>query len=99
MRVRSCYDTGLKYVGGLGPNSFDIEMPVMVDGGDSTLIQFDIFIGGVVFDSGGLTKKINVPNDLDESGTYFVHFYKTGSGSICHRTKIYQDGVRIAYFQ
>ena len=100
MRVRSGDETGFRYASGLGPDSYDIEMPVVVDGGDSTLLHFEIFISGVVFDNGGLAKAISIPTDLGGSGSYLLHFYKTGgSGSVCHRIKIVQDSTRIAYFQ
>jgi len=100
MRVRSGDKTGLRYASGLGPDSYNIEMPVVVDGGDSTLLQFEIFISGVVFDNGGLANGISIPTDLDGSGSYLLHFYKTGSsGSVCHRIKIVQGAIKIAYFQ
>jgi hypothetical protein len=100
MRVRSGDETGLKYARGLGSDSYDIQMPVIVDGGDSTQLQYEIFIGGVVFDNGSCAKAISIPADLDGIGSYLLHFYKTGgSGSVCHRIKIVQGPIKIAYFQ
>lgn len=100
VRIRYGDDTSYRYVGSFGAASYVIETPVIVDGVGSARLEFEIFIGGVTFDDGSLGKLIEIPSDLNAFGEYLLHFYKIGdSGSICHRLKIFQGGVRIAYYQ
>lgn len=101
MRVRDAGETAMSVVGELGSNTFDVMMPVLVDGlhPDASL-EYEIFISGVTFDDGALKKTLRIPADFTADGANFLHFYKSGtSGSSCHRLRVWQGATRIAYRQ
>lgn len=76
-------------------------MPLIVDGiYEDTHIQVDIFIGGLTFEDGSLSKIIHVQTDLNQVGATLLQFYKVGlGGSNCHRLRVIQGSGQIAYFQ
>jgi len=101
MRVRAAGETA-NYVGSdLGNNTWDVIMPIVVDGNhQGTALKFNIFIGGVVFDDGLLTKTLSLGSYPESGWSELVHFYKTGtSGADCHRISIWQGSLRICYYQ
>ncbi|NQU38769.1 MAG: hypothetical protein HQ523_02335 [Lentisphaerae bacterium] len=59
-------------------------------------VRIHIFKGGVTFDDGTLNRVI-VAGDLDELGVATFRLIQSGtsSGSVCHTTKVYQDGMYI----
>ena len=59
-------------------------------------IYLNIFVGGVLFDDGTLTRVITAA-DFDELGRYTYRIIQAASShtSVCHRTKIYQNGQYI----
>jgi len=101
MRVRDGIETANSVVGDLGSNTWDVKMPIVVDGmPPETMIEYSIFIGGVTFDDGSLKQALVFPADFNVEGEHDLHFYKVGqSGSNCHRKKIYQGAVQIANAQ
>ena len=101
MRVRAAGETANYFGADLGNNTWDVVMPIVVDGNyQGTSLTLDIFIGGVVFDDGSLTRTLVPESHPEFHWSELLHFYKTGtSGSNCHRTSIWQGGTRIAYFQ
>jgi PA14 domain len=99
MRVRSADSTAVFRRGSLGNDTWDIGMPVIVDNPCSGIVlKFDIFIGGVTFDDGTISKVILVPDDLTPEGECQLGFIKVGSdGSNCHRLGIWQGLNRLSY--
>jgi hypothetical protein len=88
-------------VGPLGPNQWDLKMPVVVDGNyPETSILYEISIGGVVFDDGALTRTLQPGASPTYHWSDLLHFYKAGSlGSNCFRASIRQGNLRIAHYQ
>jgi len=101
MRIRDASQTAVFYGAALDPNSWELKMPVIVDGlCPETTIRYEIFIGGVTFDDGSLIKIISLPTDGDPEGATILTFYKeSDTGSICHRKQVFQGEKRIGYFQ
>lgn len=99
MRVRDAEETAVYFAGTLEGGGYITEMPVIVDGMTSDVtLRYDIFIGGVTFEDGSLSKDYNL-GDFDELGIAKVRMLKSGNyGSICHRGSVWQDGKRIAWF-
>ncbi len=100
MRLRTTGQTGVFSVGQVDATTQNIQMPVLVDGLYSgTKIDFEIFIGGVTFDDGTISKSLRIPDDVSSDGQALLHFYKTGdSGSVCHRINVFQTSQKIASF-
>jgi len=100
MRIRYADETSIKYGVFLGNDTYRIEMPVIVDSGAPARMEFEIFISGVIFENGTLKETLEFPSDFDADGKRSVLFLKAGDyGSICHRLKVFQGGVKIAHFQ
>jgi hypothetical protein len=80
---------------------FKTMMPVVVNGmHEGVSIRFDIFIGGVCFEDGSISKTLHVPDDFNERGEAIVNFIKIGSkGANCYRSGVWHQGVRVAYFE
>jgi len=97
MRMRTSSETVVLAKTNLGDNTWDVVMPVIVDGlYDGVTISYDIFIGGVTFDDGLLSKTLAVPGDFSQQGECLLHFLKTGlSGSNCYNASIWQGLTRI----
>ena len=78
-----------------------VAMPVVIDGiWPDTEVRIEIFIGGVTFSDGTLTRAILLPQDCDAFGTVMIEFLKAGNiGSSCHRVSVWQNGKRIAWKQ
>lgn len=76
-----------------------IEMPIVLDGLHAdAFVHYDIFIGGVLFEDGTISKDWQIPSDFDETGIGKVRFIKSGNwGAACHRGSIWQNGKRIAF--
>ena len=85
MRARSAGQTGNFVSAALGNNTWDVAMPVVVDGNDQgTSITCDIFIGGVVFDGGFLSRTLLPGSHPEFQWSGLLHFYKAGNaGSNC----------------
>jgi PKD repeat protein len=101
MGVRTGSKTVVMFAADLGNNTWDVEMPVIIDGiRPEITLAVEIIIGGVTFDNGSLQKTLAYPADVSPEGDSLLHFYKTStSGSNCHRIKVSQDQTIIAYFQ
>lgn len=100
MSVRDSGQTSVRYAQDYGDGSYQVDMPLVVTGLQTDIrVHYDIVIGGVVFDTGGITKDY-LPTDFDSLGQAMVTFIKTGTlGAACHRTSVWQGSKRIAFFQ
>ena len=77
MRIRESEKTGVMYVKDLGNNTWDLEMPIIVDGRNSSVsLKYEIFLGGVTFDDGSSKKTLTFPTDINQKGDYTLHFTK-----------------------
>ncbi|MCB1122893.1 MAG: hypothetical protein KJT03_15165 [Verrucomicrobiae bacterium] len=76
-------------------------MPVVIDGNHAdTSVVYDIFVGGVVFDDGSLSRTLYPGGSVTPLWEAVLHFYKAGlNGSNCHRASVWQSGRRIAFYQ
>ena len=101
MRVRSGSQTSLLITKSSPTGWTQAIMPIMIDGSwPDTVVKMEIFIGGVTFDDGSLTRSINPAAECDAFGVNRLVFYRTGSvGSVCHRISIWQGSNRIAWKQ
>jgi hypothetical protein len=100
-RIRSGSETANYFASDLDNNTWEVVMPIVVDGNyPETTLSLEIFIGGVVFDD-GLRTRVLLPGSYPvPQWSELIHFYKAGNvGSNCHRTSISQGNIRIAYFQ
>jgi hypothetical protein len=100
MRLRTTAQTGVFIGGQVDAATYDIQMPVIVDGlYAGTKIDFRIFIGGVTFEDGSILKSFAMPESVNANGETLLHFYKTGHfGSNCHRIEIFQGIQKIASY-
>ena len=99
IKVRDGEDTSTMYVQDFSDGSYQVDMPSVVSSTyPDVIVQYNIFISGVTFEDGTISKDV-LPEEYDAFGQAVVNFIKTGtSGSNCHRTSVFQDGVRIAFF-
>ena len=99
LTVRDAEHTSVVLVEIFGDGSYQVDMPVVVsEAYEDVSVRYDIFIGGVMFDTGGIVKNI-FAGEFDELGQVVVSFIKVGlQGSACHRTSVFQDSVRIGHF-
>jgi len=69
--------------------------PVLID----VTVRVDIFVGGVTFDDGTITKTLTA-SDFDELGMHILRFIRpaTAQTSICHTTKVFQGDVLIKQY-
>lgn len=100
MRVRSGSDTAVIYGAGPVSNTWNVKIPIIVDGARPDVeLKYEIYIAGVTFDDGTLNKTLTY-NDLNSEGEATLNLYKTGTaGSSCYRCKIVQNGGMIAFYQ
>ena len=101
MRIRTGSKTVVLVGETFGNDTWDVKMPLIIDGcySEITLIT-DIIIGGVTFEDGTVSKILNLPGDLNPEGHFDYHFNKVGSaGSNCHRIRAYQNMIQIMYSQ
>ena len=101
MRIRDAGETANFFSDELGNNTWEVTMPIVVNGNhQGTSITFDIFIGGVVFDDGLLTRTLHPGAYSEFEWSELLKFYKAGNaGANCYRTSVWQGSLRIAYFQ
>ena len=99
MRERSGSETVVLYQGDLGNDSYAYDMPVIVDGlRPGITLEYQIFLGGITFDDGSITKYISGGSGVDPAGNGLLKFYKAGqSGATCHTVRVLQNGRSIAY--
>lgn len=100
MRVRSGAETSLTTLETVGGVS-RVEMPVVINGlWPDAEVRIEIFIGGVTFSDGSLTRTLSLPGSCDAFGTSMIEFLKVGNaGATCHRVSVWQGGRRIAWKQ
>lgn len=98
-RVWDAENTSITFVQDFEDGSYQVDMPVVISSVyEDVVVNYNIFISGVMFDTGGIDKDY-LNTDFDEFGQALVTFIKTGTdGSACHRTSVFQDGVRIGHF-
>ena len=98
-RVATNVQTGLFGSQSLGDGSFILEMPVFVGGAwDDLSVEIDILRAGVTYLDGSTTLTL-LGVEIDEFGFAVLKFLVPNENSTnCHRVAIYQNGVRIAYF-
>lgn len=60
---------------------------------DDLTVEFNIFVGGVTFDDGTISRTITA-DDFNEFGEYVYYMLQSRDtkSATCHTTKIYQDG-------
>ncbi len=99
LTMHDANDTGLVVTRNFGDGSYQVDMPLIVSTVyDDIRVHYNIFLAGVVFDTGGIDKDY-FPADFDALGRALVSFIKTGTdGSACHRTSVWQGSKRIALF-
>lgn len=99
LRVWDAENTSVIFVQNFGDGSYQVDMPVVISSiYEDVVVNYNIFIAGVMFDTGGIDKDY-LSTDFDDFGQGLVTFIKMGtSGSACHRTSVFQDGVRIGHF-
>ena len=63
---------------------------------EGTSVVLEIFVSGVTFEDGTRTKTLTAA-DFDADGHYTIRFVRARgvTGSVCHRTYIYQNGKLI----
>ncbi|BCX48620.1 hypothetical protein HAHE_25280 [Haloferula helveola] len=97
--IHSGTETGVEVVDSFNDGSFILRMPVFLTGsvGDLSVVS-DIFRAGVTFLDGTTSYTID-PGEFDEFGFMNLDYFVPEADSTnCHRFAVYQDGVRIAYF-
>ncbi len=100
MRLRSGGDTINLINGEIGPDSWIVDMPVLLDCRFDVTVRCDIMIGGLTFASGSISESFHAMNDVDQSGIHILRFYKSGLvGSNCHRISVWHRSIRIAQGQ
>ena len=99
IRVWDAENTSVVFTQDFGDGSYQVDMPVVISSVyEDVVVNYNIFIAGVMFDTGGIDKDY-LSTDFDDFGQALVTFIKLGtSGSACHRTSVFQDGVRIGHF-
>ena len=99
LRVWDAENTSVVFTQDFGDGSYQVDMPVVISSVyEDVVVNYNIFIAGVMFDTGGIDKDY-LSTDFDDFGQALVTFIKLGtSGSACHRTSVFQDGVRIGHF-
>ena len=99
MTVRDAEATSVTFVQDFGDGSYQVDMPTVVSTvHDDVIVHYNIFLSGIVFDTGGIDKDF-FPADFNEFGQSLVTFIKTGTdGSNCHRTSVYQGSVLLGRF-
>jgi hypothetical protein len=74
-----------------------VEMTTVLDQiPDGLIVEVEIFVGGVMFEDGTVLKRLTAA-DFDEYGANTLRFIRgaTVTTSVCHRIRLYQDGVLI----
>lgn len=99
LTLRDAEHTSMQFIQDFGDGSYQVDMPVVVSSVyPDVRVNYDIFVAGVTFDTGG-TNKDYFNTDFNDLGQAKVTFIKTGTqGSACHRTAVWQGNKRIAYF-
>jgi len=99
LTVRDAEHTSVELVQIFGDGSYQVDMPIVVSNVyDDVSVFYDIFIAGVMFDTGGIEKEF-FSSEFDELGQAVVSFIKVGlQGSACHRTSVFHGPVRIGHF-
>ena len=99
MTLRDGSEASVQYVEDYGDGSYRVDMAMVVTNvHEDVRVHYHIFIGGVIFDTGGVSKNY-FKADFDDLGQATATFIKTGtSGSNCHRASIWQGNKRIAYY-
>ena len=95
--LKSGNDTGLQLVEQLPGGGVVTDMRViMPDLPPGVTVEVYIFIGGVFFDDGSVSKMLTA-DDFDEFGVATVRFVKMDSshGGFCHRIRLHYDGEEI----
>ncbi|MGI8966471.1 MAG: hypothetical protein ACR2H1_10355, partial [Limisphaerales bacterium] len=98
-RLFNWYDTYLRYVKIHADGSQTIEEAFILSPMQPNItVVVRIIVSGVTFDDGTVTKTLTSA-DFDELGICRVRYIRADGvkTSVCHTTKVYQDGVLIGW--
>lgn len=99
MTVRSADKTSVTYGEDMGDGTYLLNMPVIVSQAYvGVIIRCDIYLAGVIYPDGTQSTEIEAV-DFGEFGSHTLEFIKAPNvDSNCHRFSVWQDGIRIAYY-
>ena len=95
--IAGTHDTEWEYVAVYPDGSRLVEVTLRLGHVPNDLeVRLEIFVVGVIFEDGTLTMVLTA-EDFDELGRCTYRFIQSSSSrtSVCHRTKLYQDGQYI----
>ena len=97
--IKSSDQTGVVYKEDLGGGTYLLNMPVVVSEAHAGVtVRCDIYLEGVMYPDGSQTTDLDA-TDFDEFGSHILEFIKPQNAhSNCHRFSLWQDGIRIAYY-